>query len=466
MIPITIFKGREVALFGLGGSGMATAKALVAGGARVDVWDDSTARVDAALDAGLDAIDLRDVDFSRYAALVVAPGVPLTHPEPHWSVKMAHEAGVEVIGDVELFVREREQGCPECAFVAITGTNGKSTTTALISHLLSQAGMDVQMGGNIGRPILDLDAMDEDKVYVIECSSYQIDLAPSLAPDVGVLLNLTPDHLDRHGDMESYAAIKERLVRGSRLAVVGVDDSYCAEIAERLVGEDVPVDRISVTSFVDDGVYAVGTKLFESVDGESEEVADLEGCLSLRGSHNAQNAAAAVSVAAALGLEREEIIAGLKSFPGLAHRQKLVARAGNVLFVNDSKGTNADATAYALASYDRIYWIAGGRPKIGGISSLKSYAPKIAKAYFIGEAAQEFAESFQGLTETMVFVGLDEAVAAAAHDAGRDNSGEVAVLLSPACASFDQYPSFEVRGEAFEALARVCAENLSGQGER
>ncbi|WP_310619085.1 UDP-N-acetylmuramoyl-L-alanine--D-glutamate ligase [Flexibacterium corallicola] len=465
MIPITIFKGREVALFGLGGSGLATAKALQAGGARVDVWDDSLERVDAALDAGLDAIDLHDADFSRYAAVVVAPGVPLTHPEPHWVVKAAKAEGVDVIGDIELFNLEREAVCPEAAFVAITGTNGKSTTTALIAHILQSAGMDVQMGGNIGRPVLDLDPFSEDRVYVVECSSYQIDLAPSLTPDVGILLNLSPDHLDRHGTLENYAAIKERLVKGSRLAVVGVDDELCAAIAGRLEEKDAAVERISCINTVKNGVYAQGSALFESVEGESLEAAELAGILSLRGSHNAQNAAAALSTAAALGLGMEEIQEGLKSFPGLAHRLKLVGQHGHVLFVNDSKATNAEATAHALASFDRIYWLAGGRQKSGGIESLREYFPKVAKAYFFGEAADDFAKTVEGQMDCQTFGGLDEAVTAASREAATDKCVEVAVLLSPACASFDQYANFEIRGDAFEAVSQKCLRLLAQGGE-
>ncbi|MDX5594033.1 UDP-N-acetylmuramoyl-L-alanine--D-glutamate ligase [Pseudovibrio sp. SPO723] len=466
MIPITTLRGRHVALFGLGGSGMTTAKALMAGGVRVDAWDDNEGRVEAALDDGIDCLDLRDADFERYAALVLAPGVPLTHPEPHWTVKMAEAAGVEVIGDVELFMREREAVCPEAAFVAITGTNGKSTTTALTAHILKQAGMDVQMGGNIGRPILDLDPLTEDRVYVIECSSYQIDLAPSLAPDVGVMLNLSPDHLDRHGSMENYASIKERLVRASRLAVVGVDDDTSSAMADRLEAAEVQVERISCKGAIakGDGIFADGPQLFESFDGEQTELLSIQGHMSLRGAHNAQNTAAASAVALALGLSPEELAEGIASFPGLEHRLQPVATAGRVVFVNDSKGTNAEATAHALASFDRIYWIAGGRAKTGGITSLESYFPRIAKAYLIGEASQDFAQTLSGKAQVEECGDLETAVAAAAKDAATSDADECVVLLSPACASFDQFPSFEVRGQRFAELAAVAAANLTEPG--
>ncbi|GHB31411.1 UDP-N-acetylmuramoylalanine--D-glutamate ligase [Pseudovibrio japonicus] len=466
MIPIRHLAGKEVALFGLGGSGLLTARALEAGGARVDVWDDNEASVAAAEEQGLAAIDLHDVDMTRYAALVVAPGVPLTHPVPHWSVVRAQDAGIPVIGDIELFVNEREEVCPEAPFVAITGTNGKSTTTALISHILKECGMDVQMGGNIGRPVLDLEEFSEDRVYVVEVSSYQIDLAPSLAPDIGVMMNLSPDHLDRHGSMAHYASIKERLVKGARLAVVGVDDEHSAAIAQRRVESGEPIELISCQEPVEFGVYAADGKVIEVFDEEQVLVADLSSSNTLRGSHNGQNAAAAVAVCAALGLELDEISGALATFPGLAHRLKLVAEAGTVLFVNDSKATNAEAAAHALAAFDRIYWIAGGRPKAGGISSLKAYFPKIVKAYLIGEAADDFKQELAGAVEAHKFGSLDMAVEAAAQDAARDKSKEAVVLLSPACASFDQFRSFEVRGDAFESAAVAAAKMLNEEGAR
>ncbi|WP_102866895.1 UDP-N-acetylmuramoyl-L-alanine--D-glutamate ligase [Pseudovibrio exalbescens] len=467
MIPVTTFKDRHVALFGLGGSGLLTAKALMAGGARVDAWDDNESRVEMALDEGIDALDLRDADFERYAALILAPGVPLTHPEPHWTVQMAQAAGIEIIGDVELFVRQREASCPEAPFVAITGTNGKSTTTALTAHVLRQAGFDVQMGGNIGRPVLDLDEFDPDRVYVVECSSYQIDLAPSLAPDVGLMLNLSPDHLDRHGTMDNYSAIKERLVRASRLAIIGVDDEPSRAMAKRLETAGVPVERISSKGSLVDGpgIFAEGGRLIELFDDERADLVDLLGHMSLRGAHNAQNAAAACAAALALGLSVEELQEGMDTFPGLEHRLQPVARAGEVVFINDSKGTNAEATGNALASFERIFWIAGGREKAGGITSLKSYFPRIAKAYLIGEASSSFASTLQENQVAFEECGnLETAVQAAARDAVAASTGERVVLLSPACASFDQFPSFEVRGQRFTELAAVAANNLSEQG--
>ncbi|MCT7663705.1 UDP-N-acetylmuramoyl-L-alanine--D-glutamate ligase [Shinella kummerowiae] len=449
MIPVTTFKGKTVALFGLGGSGLATALALAAGGADVTAWDDSAASVENAAAAGVKTGDLRTLDWTDIDALVLSPGVSLTHPKPHWSADLARAAGVEVIGDVELFARERRAHAPDCPFVAITGTNGKSTTTALIAHILKASGRDTQLGGNIGTAVLTLDPPKAGRFYVVECSSYQIDLAPTLNPSAGILLNLTPDHLDRHGSMEHYADVKERLVAASNTAIVGVDDSYCERIADRIERAGTKVMRISKRSVLADGIYADGSRLILAQAGAAREIADLSSIQTLRGSHNAQNAAAAVGACLAVGVSEADIRAGLASFPGLKHRMQPVGRKGEVLFVNDSKATNADAAAPALSSFDRIYWIAGGVPKEGGISTLGDFFPKIAKAYLIGQAAPDFAATLGGAVPHVLSGTLERAVEDAAADAGKDGAGPVAVLLSPACASFDQYKNFEVRGDAF-----------------
>ncbi|CAK7256793.1 MULTISPECIES: UDP-N-acetylmuramoyl-L-alanine--D-glutamate ligase [unclassified Shinella] len=449
MIPVTTFKGKTVALFGLGGSGLATALALAAGGAEVIAWDDSASSVENASSAGIRTGDLRRLDWKAVAALVLSPGVPLTHPKAHWSADLARAAGVEIIGDVELFARERRAHAPDCPFVAITGTNGKSTTTALIAHVLKASGRDTQLGGNIGTAVLTLDPPKAGRFYVVECSSYQIDLAPTLNPSAGILLNLTPDHLDRHGSMEHYADVKERLVAGSRTAIVGVDDSFCERIADRVERAGTKVVRISKRNVLADGIYADGPRLVLAQGGATRVIADLSPIETLRGAHNAQNAAAAVAACLAVGLSEDEIRAGLASFPGLRHRMQPVGRKGETLFVNDSKATNADAAAPALSSFERIYWIAGGVPKEGGISSLGAFFPKIAKAYLIGEAAPAFAATLGEAVPFDMSGTLERAVQDAAADAEREGNGPVAVLLSPACASFDQYKNFEVRGDAF-----------------
>ncbi len=453
MIPATSFDGKRVAVFGLGGSGRATAAALAAGGARVAAWDDSAATREAAGAAGIPIVDLEAADWREFAALVLAPGVPLTHPEPHWTVLRAEEAGVEVIGDIEIFCRERRRNVPDAPFVAITGTNGKSTTTALIAHILAAAGRDVQLGGNIGTPVLSLDPPRMGRYHVVEVSSFQIDLAPSIDPTVGLLLNVTPDHLDRHGTMARYAALKEQLVAGARTAVIAVDDDICQAVADRLEQDGVPVVRVSARRPLARGVFAEGATLHVADDGAIRPFATLAGIASLRGEHNAQNAAAAVAAVRLLGLPDEAIVAGLRSFRGLPHRMEQVGRRGRVLFVNDSKATNADAAAKALRSFDRIYWIAGGRPKEGGIDGLAGYFPKVARAYLIGEAMDAFAATLSPAVPVERSVTLAAAVAAAARDAARDPAAEPVVLLSPACASYDQFQNFERRGDAFRALA-------------
>jgi len=466
MIPARSFEGRTVALFGLGGSGIATGRALVEGGAHVLAWDDNPESIARAEAAGIAVGDLRNADWSGISSFVLAPGVPLTHPKPHWSVELARGAGVEIIGDVELFARERNVQAPEAPFIAITGTNGNSTTTALTAHILKSAGRDTQMGGNIGRAVMTLDPPRPDRFYVVECSSYQIELAPSINPSAGVLLNLTPDHLDRHGTMQHYASIKERLVSGSDLAIIGIDDVYCAQIADRLEKAGKPVVRISKRLPLPDGYFANGSDLMEAVEGSYSRIAFLEGIGSLRGQHNAQNALAALVACLKVGLDLGEIQSGLESFPGLAHRMEQVGRKGKVLFVNDSKATNADAAAPALSSFPRIYWIAGGLAKEGGIEPLRGYFPRIAKAYLIGEAAPAFSATLGEAVPYEISGTLAAAVEHAARDAAADDSGEAVVLLSPACASFDQFKNFEVRGDAFRQAVLALPGVTSIGGER
>jgi UDP-N-acetylmuramoylalanine--D-glutamate ligase len=335
--------------------------------------------------------------------------------------------------------------------------------------------MDAQLGGNIGTAILSLappraDRIQPLRVHVIECSSYQIDLAPSLDPSIGILINLSEDHLDRHGTMEHYAAVKERLVAGvpkQGTAIVGVDDEWCRQIADRLEQSGKRVVRVSVQRKLSNGLYVDQQRIMRAVlpphssspAGVAREgvfpVAELGGIGSLRGLHNAQNAACAAAAALALGLESAVIQAGLRSFPGLAHRIEEVGRRGAIIFVNDSKATNADSAAQALACFSDVFWIAGGKPKTGGIESLRTFFPRIRKAYLIGEAAAEFAATLAVDVPHEIAGTLDKAVAAAARDAGNSAAPEPVVLLSPASASFDQYRNFEVRGDAFRDLVRA-----------
>ena len=447
MTPVSTFTGKRVALFGLGGSGLSTARALIAGGAEVAAWDDGAA---SRAKADFPLVDLAHADWSSFSALVLSPGVPLTHPQPHWTVERARAADVEVIGDIELFARERAARAPQAPLVAITGTNGKSTTTALIAHILRDSGRDVALGGNIGVPVLDLDPPAPGGIHVLECSTFQIDLAPSLAPSVGLLINLTPDHLDRHGSMENYAGIKQRLVAASDLALVGLDDDFCRAIAARLRAQGRRVVGVSAARSAQADVFVADHRLF--VSGEPAPLIDLRLAPALRGAHNAQNAAFAFAAARALGLDADIIARGLASFPGLAHRMEQVAKIGATLFINDSKATNADAAEKALLSYRDIFWILGGKAKEGGVEPLRPLFPRVRKAYLIGAAAQDFAASLGDAVAHEHCGTLDRAVAAAARDATASGAAEPVVLLSPACASYDQFANFEARGDAFRAL--------------
>lgn len=455
MIPVTSFASRTVAVFGLGGSGLASCHALKAGGAHVVAADDNADSLAQAVKAGFTTANLREASWKDFAALVLAPGVPLTHPAPHWTVLAAQQNSVPVIGDIELFCLERRRHAPNAPFVAITGTNGKSTTTALVAHLMREAGHDVQMGGNIGTAILSLEPPRTGRVHVVEMSSYQIDLTPSLDPSVGILLNVTEDHLDRHGTLAHYAAVKERLVASSGTAVIGVDDNWCRTAADRIEQAGGNVVRVSVRQPLANGIYVERDQIVRASGGARGEIARIGGIGSLRGQHNAQNAACAAATALALGVKEDVIQKGLRSFPGLAHRMEQVGRRGSVLFVNDSKGTNADAAARALSSFGDIFWIAGGKPKTGGITSLTEFFPRIRKAYLIGEAAEEFAKTLGTDVPHEIARTLDVAVTAAARDAEASGLSDPVVLLSPACASFDQYRNFEIRGNRFRELVQA-----------
>jgi len=458
MIKVTTFAGKTVAVFGLGGSGLASCRALAAGGAQVIACDDDAGRMAAVARAGFATADPAELDWSKIAALVLAPGVPLTHPAPHWSVGFARAAGVEVIGDIELFCRERRRHAGQAAFVAITGTNGKSTTTALVAHLLGSAGHDVQLGGNIGTPILSLEPPGAGRVHVIEMSSYQIDLTPTLDPSVGILLNVSEDHIDRHGSLRNYAAVKERLVarvQRDGTAIIGVDDDWCRSSAERIERSGKRVLRVSVVRPLAEGLYVEGDEIIQAAGAGAHPLASLRGIGSLRGIHNAQNAACAAGAALALGLTPDAIQGGLRSFPGLAHRMETIARKGRVLFVNDSKATNADSAAKALACFSDIFWIAGGKPKTGGIAALAGFFPRIRKAYLVGEAAEGFAAELERKVPFEIAGSLERAVELAARDAEAAAEMAPVVLLSPACASFDQFRNFEVRGDRFRELVRA-----------
>jgi UDP-N-acetylmuramoylalanine--D-glutamate ligase len=456
VIPITEFKGRDVAVFGLARSGLAAAKALAAGGAIVHAWDDKDAARAAAQADGVTASDINARDWSNFAALVLSPGVPLTHPRPHRVVELARSVGVPVIGDIELFARAVNGLAPHARpkVVGVTGTNGKSTTTALIGHILKSAGRDARVGGNIGVGVLDLEALHAGAYYVLELSSFQLDLTESLRCNAAVFLNLTPDHLDRHGTLADYLAAKRRVFRNQGSgdwAVVGVDDLYGAQICTERTAASREVAPISAGQALSRGVTTLGGRLYDALDGRAEFVVDLRLAPALPGRHNAQNAAAAYAACRAVGVSPREIAAGVMSFPGLAHRLEAVGQKGAVRFVNDSKATNLDAAATGLSVFPRVYWIAGGRAKEGGFNALARFGSRIVKGYFIGEASGALADAFEDRAPVVQCGALEAAVAAAYRDASA--SGEEAVVLfSPACVSFDQYRDFEQRGDHFKQL--------------
>ena len=449
MIRIPHESGRPVAVLGLGKSGLTAARALAASGAEVWAWDD-----DAAKRTQLATTDLYACDWTRPSALVLSPGIPYRFPKPHPVAAKAEAAGCPVIGEVELLFRAQ----PRARYLGITGTNGKSTTTALIGHLLARAGKRIEVGANLGTPALALAPLAEEGTYVLEMSSYQLELVPSARFDIGVMLNITPDHLDRHGGMAGYAAAKARIFQHQKKddwAVIGIDDEPSRRIHDSLRGGQ-HVATLAIGRAVPDAITVQDAILR---DERGRRVMDLGRAPALPGPHNWQNAAAAYATARALGIPESEIIAGIETYPGLAHRQELIAERDGIRFVNDSKATNADATAKALACYDPIYWILGGRPKETGLDGLEPYYPRVARAYLIGEAAADFERRLQAHGVATRQCGtLDRAVAAAVDDAAAEHRPGAVVLLSPAAASFDQFSGFEERGNRFRSLVESSSQ--------
>ena len=456
MIDLGLLPVRPVAVLGLGRSGLAAARALTAAGRPVLAWDDVEAQRSAAAAAGIPLTDIALRDLSDVGMLVLSPGIPLDHPKPHPVVTRARAARCEIVGDVELLLR----ACPAATVIGITGTNGKSTTTALLGHILAAAGVPSAVGGNIGVPALALAPLDAGGVYVLELSSYQLDLTPSLGCKVAVLLNISPDHLERHGGMDGYVAAKRRIFTGQgpdATAIVGADDAACQAIADALGHQSSGprVIPVSGETAIAGGVFARDGVLFDATaSGDPRPVLRLAEAPALPGVHNAQNAAAAWAAARALGLAPATVAAAIRSFPGLAHRQELITTIDGVAYVNDSKATNPDAAARALACYDAIYWIAGGRAKAGGLAAVRPYLDRVRHVYLIGEAAPAFAGELASAVPVAISETLDRAVAAAHTQAYRNGARAPVVLLSPACASFDQFRDFEARGDAFRALVQ------------
>ena len=449
------FAGQRFAVVGLGRAGLPAARRLRDWGAEILCWDDQPASRATAEAAGLPVGDPCAAPGFPFDALLLSPGIPHTLPKPHPAAIRAREAGVPVLCDAELLFRAVRAAGSRARFVGITGTNGKSTTTALAHHLLRIAGRVSEVGGNLGPAALGLPLLGDEGVYVLEMSSYMLERVDRLRFDVAAVLNLSPDHLDRHGGMAGYAAAKARIFAhqtAADVAVVGMDDESGARFASGLAARVVPV---SGSAPQPGGIWAEG-RLLRDAQGV---IADLAEAPALPGSHNAQNAAAAAAIGFALGLTRDAIAAGLRSFPGLPHRQERVGTREGVTFVNDSKATNADSTERALGSYDRVVWIAGGVPKAGGIDSLAPLFGRVAHAVLIGQCAGDFAATLsRHHVPNEVAVTLDAALPAARAAARR--LGVPVVLLSPACASFDQFTGFDARGDAFRALVAALPETV------
>lgn len=463
MIPVPTLANKQVAVMGLGIAGLATARALQASGAEVLAWDDTDTGRNAASDAGITIRDLTEQDWSADLPLVLSPGIPHTFPAPHPVAAAARAAGAPIICDVELLA----QSAPDADYVAITGTNGKSTTTALIGHILESAGRRVEIGGNLGPPVLGLAPLFDGEIYVLELSSYQLERTFSLKAQVAILLNISEDHLDRHGGLDGYVNAKRRvltLTAEDATVVVGVDDPLSADLADDAAQMGRRLIRISGNSPIDGGIGVLNGLLRDDTDGSHQGAIDLVAALTLRGAHNHQNAAAAWAACRALGIAAEDIAAALLTFPGLPHRQEVVgtatANGRTVTFINDSKATNVDSAARALAAYDNIFWIAGGQGKDGGYRQLDGALANLRAAFVIGQdgpaLADHLAAAAPGLPLSQSET-LDRAVAdawAAAQASGAPSDS--VILLSPACASFDQFPNFGARGDAF----RAAAENL------
>jgi UDP-N-acetylmuramoylalanine--D-glutamate ligase len=432
--PSHIFSGSRFAILGLGRNGLPAARSLRAMGAELVLWDDGEAARDAAAAEGFTVADLREGDFA-FEALVLSPGIPHHLPAPHAVATRAIAAGVPILSDAELLYQAVRRSGSEARFAGVTGTNGKSTTTALLAHILAGAGIPVATGGNLGTAALALPLLPNNGVYVLEMSSYMLERIATLRFSTAAMLNLSPDHLDRHGNMTGYADVKRAIFARQTVAdvaVVGIDDPLSAAMADDLSTGPIRLVRISGRG--------------ASTDAPA-----------LPGEHNAQNVAAATAMARALGVDDATIAAAVQTFPGLPHRQQRVGTHEGVTFVNDSKATNADAAARALGCYDRLVWIAGGLAKAGGIGTLEDYFPRIVHAELIGRDAESFAETLADHDVPHRVAGTLEAAVPAAFARARALGADV-VLLSPACASWDQFSGFEARGDRFAALVAELGE--------
>lgn len=454
MIDVSGFCGYRMAVMGLGKTGLSTALALKKAGANVIAWDDNQVARDYAESLGISCDNLAKISKQNTDFIVWSPGIPHTYPEPHPIAIRARAEGIKIISDIDIL----SISVPDTEYIGITGTNGKSTTTALIGHTLKEF-RPTQIGGNIGFPVLDMEQLDNSGTYVLEMSSYQTELSQDFSPIGTVFLNITPDHLYRHGGMQGYIDAKKKIFSKPYLglrkpfAVIGIDTEDSYDIYEELDEDNIwTAIPVSTQKKLDKGVYVEDSVLFEVRDGLSTPITDLNEFQYLRGKHNHENIACSYAIIRQLyGYEPQKIIQAMHSFTGLAHRQYLVRKIDNVSYINDSKATNADATLRALACFHHIYWILGGQPKEGGLNGLEDYMGRVQHAYLIGEAAPEFAIWLEKNNVSYTHCGTLEVATQKAHKDAQEKSHGV-VLLSPACASWDQFKSFEHRGNLFSKL--------------
>ena len=455
MIKVSGIKGKRFGVFGLGATGLAAARALSASGAEVYSWDENPEVCEKTANTEYRAERPVHWPWDQLSGVVLSPGVPFTHPKPHPIVEKARSTGVEIIGDMELFARVinamPDEERPK--IVAITGSNGKSTTTTLIAHILKETGFKVAEGGNLGTAVLDMPPPDEVDIYVLELSSFQLDLISSLAADIAVFLNISPDHLERHGGMNGYVAAKKRIFRNMTqdgTMVIGVDDPIAQSVCtEMIAGKVANVIPISARGTLGHGVFALSNTLYCNFDHKTVSAGALPDRTALQGKHNVQNAAAALAVVTQLGISPPVAIMAMAKFSGLPHRMEEVTRIRNIVCINDSKATNADAAAQALAAFEDIYWIAGGKAKETGIDEIDDALANVRTAYLYGEASRQFAKTLAGRINIALFDTLPEATRAALIDAGHSHADKPVVLLSPAAASYDQFRNFEHRGDVF-----------------
>ncbi|WP_333023088.1 UDP-N-acetylmuramoyl-L-alanine--D-glutamate ligase [Wolbachia endosymbiont of Pentidionis agamae] len=433
------YKSKSIAVFGLGKTGLSAINNFMSNKVKVYAWDDNKEEILKAkeIHSECNFLHPQKYNWQEIVALILSPGIPILYPSPHWVVKLARKFNCLIKSDIELFLEIIAKKDPQPKIIGVTGTNGKSTTTSLIGHILQLAGKTVDIGGNLGNPVLNF-SLDKE-IYVIELSSFQLDLMSKFSIDIAVLLNITPDHLDRYENMEKYIEAKFKLISNSKVAVIGYDNEITFNIFNNFIQNKIP---ISIKTMVKQGISLIGNNLF--VYGKKILINKTKIDLA----SNAENIAAAYAVCSLLRIDSDIIINGITSFIGLRHRNEMLGKIRNVLFINDSKATNAESTKKGILSYKNIYWIVGGRSKKEGIEPLKSYFQRIKKAFLIGESTDVFADTLKNKVSFVKCGNLKNAFNLAYQEALHDKK-EATIFFSPACASFDQWRNFEERGESF-----------------